>query len=170
MDLRQKIRVISDFPKEGISFKDVTTLLKDGEAYKESIDMMYDRVKHLDFDVIVGPEARGFIFAAPLSYKTGKGFVPIRKPGKLPADTFSYEYELEYGKDTLEVHRDAILPGQKVLIVDDLLATGGTVSAVADMIERMGAHVAGVAFLMELTFLEGRDKLGEREVISLIKY
>ena len=128
MDLRDKIRVIEDFPAEGISFKDITTLLKDPEALHQCINEMADKFKGVHIDMVAGPESRGFIFATPLAYLLGTGFVPVRKPGKLPADTIKYEYELEYGTDSLEIHRDAIKKGQKVLIIDDLLATGGTMS------------------------------------------
>ena len=138
MDFRSKIRTIENFPKEGISFKDITTLLLDGESFKESIDACVDAVKDIEYNKIVGPEARGFVVGAPMSYATGKGFVPIRKPGKLPAEVLSYEYDLEYGTDILEVHKDAIQKGDKVIIADDLLATGGTVEAVTKMIEQLG--------------------------------
>lgn len=170
MDFNNMIRTVENFPKEGISFKDITTLLIDGEGYKTAIDTCIELVKDLDYVKIVGPEARGFVVGAPMSYATGKGFVPIRKPGKLPAETLSYEYELEYGTDTLEIHKDAITPGDKVIIADDLLATGGTVNAVAKMVEQLGGEVVGMVFLIELEFLNGRDRLKDYNVQSIIKY
>lgn len=168
MDINSKIRVIENFPKEGISFKDITTLLKDGEAYAEAIRQCEEKVKDLDFDVIVGPEARGFIVGAPLAVSLKKGFVPVRKPGKLPAETLSYEYDLEYGTDTLQIHKDAIQPGQKVLLADDLLATGGTMKAVVEMVEQLGGEVVGLIFFIELDFLKGREKIGNYNIYSLI--
>ena len=137
MDLKEKIRVIEGFPKEGISFKDITTLVADGEAFKESIDRIVEHLKDKNVDVILGPEARGFIFGVPVAYALGVGFVPVRKKGKLPAETVSVDYSLEYGVDVLEIHKDAIKKGQKVAIVDDLLATGGTVEAVAKLVEKV---------------------------------
>jgi adenine phosphoribosyltransferase len=169
MDFTSKIRVIEDFPKEGISFKDITTLLKDPQGLKDAIDTMIETVSDLDFDLIVGPEARGFIVGTPMAYAMNKGFVPIRKPGKLPAETLRYEYELEYGTDVLEMHKDAIRPGQKVLIADDLLATGGTTKAVIEMIESLGGEVVGLVFLIELGFLEGRGMLEGYDVRSIIR-
>ncbi len=169
MDIKSKIRVVEDFPIEGISFKDITTLLQDGEAYKYAIDMCINEVKDKDYDVIVGPEARGFLIGAPMAYATGKAFVPVRKPGKLPSETIAYEYELEYGNDTLEMHKDAIKPGQRVIIADDLLATGGTILSTIKLIEKLGGIVVGIIFLIELTFLNGRDILKDYDVISLIK-
>ena len=170
MDIKEKIRVIEDFPVEGISFKDITTLLSDGEAFNFSINEMIKMVGSLEFDVIVAPEARGFLIGAPMSFQMKKPFVPIRKKGKLPFDTLTYEYELEYGTDILEVHNDAIKPGDKVLIVDDLLATGGTVGAIVEMIEKLGGEVVGLEFLIELDFLKGRDLLKGYRVESLIQY
>lgn len=170
MDLKSKIRVVENFPKEGISFKDITTLLQDGEAYKYAIDMCVKEVENKEFDIIVGPEARGFLIGAPLAYATNKGFVPVRKPGKLPYEIIRYEYELEYGTDVLEMHKDAIKPGQKVLIADDLLATGGTTLSTIKLIEELGGEVVGVLFLIELTFLNGRETLNGYDVLSLIKY
>lgn len=170
MGFKDKIRVIEDFPKEGISFKDITTLLKDGEAYKESIDACIEKVREIDFDVVVAPEARGFLIGAPISYEMKKGFVPVRKPGKLPAETLNYEYELEYGTDVLQMHIDGIEKGQKVLIVDDLLATGGTIASVVKMVEKLGGEVAGILFLMELEFLNGRESLEEYRIESVVKY
>ncbi|WP_178371709.1 adenine phosphoribosyltransferase [Desulfitobacterium chlororespirans] len=170
LDFDKYIRVIDDFPKPGISFKDITTLLKDGEAYRAAVDAIVEQVRESQPDLIVGPEARGFLLGAPVAYALGIGFVPVRKPGKLPGKTVSETYELEYGSDTLEVHADAIQPGQRIAIVDDLLATGGTISATARLIEKTGAQVAGMSFLIELGFLEGRKKLEGYKVFSLIKY
>ena len=169
MDLRKYIREVQDFPKEGIGFKDVTTLLQDGKAFRYAIDKCCDEVKDLEFDVVVGPEARGFIIGAPMSYALSKPFVPVRKPGKLPYETNSIEYALEYGTDVLEIHKDSIKKGQKVLIADDLLATGGTVKAMIEMIEAMGGIVVGCVFLMELTFIPARDLLKGYDLRSLIK-
>lgn len=170
MDLKEKIRVIEGFPKEGISFKDITTLVADGEAFKESIDRIVEHLKDKNVDVILGPEARGFIFGVPVAYALGVGFVPVRKKGKLPAETVSVEYSLEYGVDVLEIHKDAIKKGQKVAIVDDLLATGGTVEAVAKLVEKVGAEVVALDFAIELTELRGRDKLEGYEIMSLVQY
>ena len=170
MDLKEKIRVIEGFPKEGISFKDITTLVADGEAFKESIDRIVEHLKDKNVDVILGPEARGFICGVPVAYALGVGFVPVRKKGKLPAETVSVDYSLEYGVDVLEIHKDAIKKGQKVAIVDDLLATGGTVEAVAKLVEKVGAEVVALDFAIELTELKGRDKLEGYEIMSLVQY
>ncbi|AFM01323.1 MULTISPECIES: adenine phosphoribosyltransferase [Desulfitobacterium] len=170
LDFSEYIRVIDDFPKPGISFKDITTLLKDGEAYRAAVDAIIEKVRECKPDIIVGPEARGFLLGAPVAYALGIGFVPVRKPGKLPGETVGETYELEYGSDTLEVHADAIQPGQRVVIVDDLLATGGTISATARLLEKTGAQVVGMSFLIELGFLEGRKKLEGYKIFSLIKY
>ena len=170
MDLKEKIRVIEGFPKEGISFKDITTLVADGEAFKESIDRIVEHLKDKNVDVILGPEARGFIFGVPVAYALGVGFVPVRKKGKSPAETVSVDYSLEYGVDVLEIHKDAIKKGQKVAIVDDLLATGGTVEAVAKLVEKVGAEVVALDFAIELTELKGRDKLEGYEIMSLVQY
>lgn len=170
MDLKEKIRVIEGFPKEGISFKDITTLVADGEAFKESIDRIVEHLKDKNVDVILGPEARGFIFGVPVAYALGVGFVPVRKKGKLPAETVSVDYSLEYGVDVLEIHKDSIKKGQKVAIVDDLLATGGTVEAVAKLVEKVGAEVVALDFAIELTELKGRDKLEGYEIMSLVQY
>ena len=170
MDLKEKIRVIEGFPKEGISFKDITTLVADGEAFKESIDRIVEHLKDKNVDVILGPAARGFIFGVPVAYALGVGFVPVRKKGKLPAETVSVDYSLEYGVDVLEIHKDAIKKGQKVAIVDDLLATGGTVEAVAKLVEKVGAEVVALDFAIELTELKGRDKLEGYEIMSLVQY
>ncbi|EYE89630.1 adenine phosphoribosyltransferase [Fervidicella metallireducens AeB] len=170
MDLKEKIRVIEDFPKVGISFKDITTILDDGEAFKYTIDSLIDLVKDEKIDIVVGPEARGFLLGAPIAYALGIGFIPVRKPGKLPGDTLRYEYALEYGNDALEIHKDAIKPGQRVLIVDDLLATGGTIASVAKLVEQLGGEVVAMNFVVELTGLKGRDKLEGYKVNSLVQY
>ena len=170
MDLKEKIRVIEGFPKEGISFKDITTLVADGEAFKESIERIAEHLRDKNVDVILGPEARGFIFGVPVAYALGVGFVPVRKKGKLPAETVSVDYSLEYGVDVLEIHKDAIKKGQRVAIVDDLLATGGTVDAVAKLVEKVGAEVVALDFAIELTELRGRDKLEGYEIMSLVQY
>ena len=170
MDLKEKIRVIENFPKEGISFKDITTLIGDGEGLKASIDAIVDYLKDKNIDLIVGPEARGFIFGVPVAYALGVGFVPVRKPGKLPAETISVTYDLEYGSDEIQIHKDAIKHGQRIAIVDDLLATGGTVEAVTKLVEQAGGIVASVDFVTELTDLRGRDKLQGYDVMSLVEY
>ncbi|WP_027634073.1 adenine phosphoribosyltransferase [Clostridium hydrogeniformans] len=170
MDLREKIRIVDDFPKEGISFKDITTLIGDGEALKYTIDTIAERLKEKNVDVIVGPEARGFIFGVPVAYALGASFVPVRKPGKLPCDTISLKYDLEYGSDSLEMHKDGIKKGQRVAIVDDLLATGGTICSVAKLVEEAGGEVVAMDFVIELTDLKGRDKLKGYDVISLVEY
>lgn len=170
MNIENKIRKIEDFPTEGVIYRDITTLLNDGEAFRSAIDQMYDLIKDIDFDIIVGPESRGFIFGTPLAYVSKKGFVPIRKPGKLPYKTIQWEYELEYGTDKLEIHIDAIKEGQKVIITDDLLATGGTLVSAIKLIEQLGGEVVGICTLIELTYLKGREKLKDYNVQSLIKY
>ena len=170
MDLKQTVRVIEDFPKEGISFKDITTLLQDGKALKFAIDEIIEDLKDKKIDLIVGPEARGFLMGTPVAYGMGIGFVPVRKPGKLPWEVEGYEYDLEYGSNRLEIHKDAIKPGQKVAIVDDLLATGGTMEAAAKLIEKLGGEVVSMQFLIELEDLDGRAKLAKYDVNSLIKY
>ena len=159
MDLKDKIRNIQDFPQEGVLFRDITTLLKDAEGMKEAIDQMTAKLEGIDFDLVLGPESRGFIFGMPVAYNMSKGFVPVRKAGKLPAEVVSKEYALEYGTATIEIHKDAIQPGQKVVIVDDLMATGGTAKAIVEMVEEMGGEVAALLFLIELDFLEGRKVL-----------
>jgi len=168
--LEEKIRDVPDFPIKGVLFKDITTLLKDPDAYHQAIQVMYDRYKEQGIEVVVGMESRGFIFAAPMAYLLGAGLVPVRKLGKLPAETVRAEYALEYGTNTLEIHKDAIKPGQRVLIVDDLLATGGTISATIKLVEMLGGRVVGIAFLIELTFLHGRDKLKGYNVFTQIQY
>jgi adenine phosphoribosyltransferase len=169
-DLRAKIREIPDFPKPGILFYDITTLLKEPDAFAAVIDRMADAVKDDRIDLVVGMESRGFIFAAPLAYKLGAGFVPVRKLGKLPAETIEVEYDLEYGTATLEIHRDAIQPGQRVLLVDDLLATGGTVLGTIELVRKLGGEIAGLSFMVELGALHGRDKLTEYQIHTLLTY
>ena len=169
-DLRAKIREIPDFPKPGILFYDITTLLKDGPAFKESIDLMLEPYRSQKVDAVVGMESRGFIFSAPMAIELGAGFVPVRKLGKLPAETASVEYALEYGTNTLEIHKDALRPGQQVLIVDDLLATGGTVLGTIDLVKTLKADVVGLVFLVELLFLKGRERLGDYPIHSVIQY
>jgi adenine phosphoribosyltransferase len=170
MDLKEKIRVIEDFPIKGISFKDITTMLQDKEAFKFAIDSMAEYFRDKGIDLVIGPEARGFILGAPLAYAIGAGFVPVRKKGKLPFDTMSMSYDLEYGSDDLEIHADAVKKGQKVVIIDDLLATGGTIESVIKLIEAAGGEIAGLGFLIELTELKGRDRISGYEVVSLLKY
>jgi adenine phosphoribosyltransferase len=169
-DLRQAIREIPDFPKEGILFYDITTLLKDRTAFRKSIDALAVELEGRDYDLVLGVESRGFIFAATLAYKLDKGLVVVRKPGKLPAATVQATYDLEYGTDTIEMHADAVQPGQKVVIVDDLLATGGTAQATAELVEKAGGKVEAVLFLVELDFLNGRDKLTKYDTTSILHY
>ena len=169
-DLRARIREIPDFPKPGILFYDITTLLKDAAAFKEAIDLMVEPYRADGIDIVVGMESRGFIFSAPLAYQLGAGLVPVRKLGKLPAEVLSVEYALEYGSNTLEIHRDAIQPGQRVLVVDDLLATGGTVKGTIELVERLQGEIAGLAFLVELDVLKGRERLEGHKVTSVIRY
>ena len=169
-DLRAKIREVPDFPKPGILFYDITTLLKEPAAYKEAIDLMTAPFAETKVDIVVGMESRGFIFSAPMAYQLDAGLVPVRKLGKLPAETVSIEYALEYGTNTLEVHKDAIKTGQRVLIVDDLLATGGTVNGTIELVHRLCGEIVGLAFLVELLFLKGREKLHGQTVHSVIQY
>ncbi len=168
--LKNSIRDVPDFPKKGIIFKDITTLLKDGKKFREAIDCIVERYKGRKIDKVVAIEARGFVLGSVVAYRLGVGIVPVRKKGKLPYETNSVEYDLEYGKDSLEMHKDAIEPDEKVIVVDDLLATGGTMNAVCDLIERAKGKVVETAFLIELEFLKGRDRLKGREVFSLIKF
>jgi adenine phosphoribosyltransferase len=168
--LKKSIRDIPDFPKEGIIFKDITTLLKDKKAFKKSIDLLAKKFKKSKIDVVVAVEARGFIFGSAVAYKLGCGFVPIRKKGKLPHKTNSITYELEYGTDTLEMHIDAVKPKTRVLVVDDLLATGGTIRAVCDLLKQQKAVIVGVGFLVELVFLNGKNKLKDLDIYSILKY
>ena len=171
LDLAAYIRDIPDFPNPGILFKDITTLIKDPLAFHQAIDRLTEPFTEKRVDLVVGMESRGFLFAAPLAYKLSAGLVPVRKIGRLPAEAISASYALEYGQNTLEIHRDAIEPGQRVLIVDDLLATGGTVRATMELVERLGGSVVGLGFLVELLYLRGREKVGDRvPTISLIQY
>lgn len=172
MNLQDYIKDIKDFPEEGIIFRDVTPLLQDGKAYQYAIDEFTKWANELDkkVDLVAGPEARGFLFGCPVAYKMEIGFVPVRKPGKLPRETVSEEYALEYGTNEVQIHADSIQPGQNVIIVDDLLATGGTVEAAIKLIERLGGNVVGIAFLIELEALKGRDKLQGYNVYSMLKY
>jgi adenine phosphoribosyltransferase len=169
-DLRAKIREIPDFPKPGILFYDITTLLKDAAAFNEAIELMIEPYRETKVDVVVGMESRGFIFSAPMAIQLNAGFVPVRKLGKLPAETVSVEYSLEYGTNTLEIHRDALAPDQKVLIVDDLLATGGTVIGTIELVQMLKAEVVGLSFLVELLFLKGRERLRDQNIHSVIQY
>ena len=170
IDLRDYIRAVPDFPKDGILFRDITPLLASPDAFRESIRLMAEQFRDRPVDVIVAAEARGFIFAAPLALELNVGFVPIRKPGKLPSATHSYDYDLEYGTDTLEIHIDGVTAGQNVLVMDDLLATGGTVEACCKLVEKAGAKVTACAFLIELAGLGGADKIKPREVFRLVEY
>ncbi len=170
MDLRTHIRDVADFPKPGIMFRDITPLLAHPEAFKESIRQLADYYRPMNVKAIAAAEARGFIFAAPLALELNAGFVPVRKPGKLPFETEAFHYELEYGTDTLEIHTDAFAPGDRVLLIDDLLATGGTMNACAKLVERSGAIVVGCAFVVELAFLNGRARLKNYDVFSLLSY
>jgi len=169
-DLKRLIREVPDYPKPGILFYDLTTLLKDKDGFHTLIDRLCEHYESHHIDVVAGIEARGFIFAPALAYRLKAGFVPVRKPKKLPAKTASISYELEYGTDTLEIHEDAIKPGQKVIVCDDLLATGGTAAATTKLVQKLGGRVDGAAFAVELTFLNGRAKLPELDVFSLIQY
>lgn len=169
MSLKDKVRAIPDYPKKGVIFRDVTTLLKEGQDFKEAIDKMVEKIDY-EIDKVIGIEARGFIVGAPLAYKLSKGFIPIRKPGKLPCEKISVEYDLEYGTDSIEMHVDGIKKGEKVVIVDDLLATGGTSQAAIKLVESLGAEVAGLLFLMELDDINGRQKLKNYRVDSIIHY
>ncbi len=169
--IEEYVRSIPDFPEPGIIFRDITSILQDSEGLHLAIDLLEEKVKGFgDFDLIVGPESRGFIFGMPIAYNMNKPFIPARKPGKLPCETVSIEYDLEYGSATIEIHKDAIKPGQKVVIIDDLMATGGTIEAIVKLVESMGATVAGVAFLMELKGLNGRKKLDGYAVDTVISY
>ena len=170
MDIKSKIRAVPDFPKKGIMFRDITTLLKDKEAFDYVADKFYERYKDKHIDKVVSVESRGFIFGSVLAYKLGAGFVPIRKPGKLPAEVIRQEYQLEYGTDAMEVHKDAIKPGERILVHDDLLATGGTVAAACKLIDKLQGKVEGICFLIELTSLNGRKLLPKTDIFSLIEY
>ncbi|WP_397539436.1 adenine phosphoribosyltransferase [Rummeliibacillus pycnus] len=170
MDLKQYVTIVENWPKEGISFKDITTIMDNGKAYKYATDQIVEYAKKVGAELIVGPEARGFITGCPVAYALEIGFAPVRKPGKLPREVITADYGLEYGKDTLTMHKDAVKPGQKVLIVDDLLATGGTVDAAIRLIEQLGGEVVGCAFLIELEELHGRDKIEGYDIFTLMQY
>lgn len=170
MDLKQFITIVPDWPKPGIKFKDITTLMDNGEAYKYATDQIVKYAKEKAIDLVVGPEARGFIIGCPVAYSLGVGFAPVRKEGKLPRETIKVNYGLEYGLDVLTIHKDAIKPGQRVLITDDLLATGGTIEATIQLVERLGGVVAGIAFLIELSYLEGKKNLNGYDVLTLMQY
>ena len=170
MDLKNYVASIPDFPSKGILFRDVTPLLADSEAFAETIRIIADYAKKIGAEVVVGPESRGFIFGCPVAYGAGRGVVPVRKPGKLPRETVSFKYDLEYGSNELFIHADAIKKGQKVLIVDDLLATGGTAEAACKLVEKLGGEVAGLAFIIELEALKGREVLKDYDVLTLLKY
>lgn len=170
MEIGSKIRAVPDFPKKGIMFRDITTLLKDREAFAYVVEEFYRHYKDRKIDKVVSVESRGFIFGSVLAYRLGAGFVPIRKPGKLPAEVIRQEYQLEYGTDSMEIHTDSIQPGERVLVHDDLLATGGTVAAACKLIERLQGKVEGICFLIELTPLNGRKAIPEKDIFSLIEY
>ena len=169
-ELKRKIREIPDFPKPGILFYDLTTLMKDAESLRSVIDILTEKYREMRIDRVIGIEARGFIFGSGVAYNLGAGFVPVRKKGKLPAQKVSVSYDLEYGQSVLEMHEDAVEAGQRVLIVDDLIATGGTAAATAQMVRQLGAKVLALAFVVELEFLNGREKLGDSEVFSILRY
>lgn len=170
LDLKSKIRDIPNFPKEGIIFKDITTLLKDPAAFRKAVDKIVSFYRDEEIEKVVAVESRGFILGAPVAFKLGAGFIPVRKPGKLPSDIYEAKYELEYGTDTLTIHQDALTPGQRVLIVDDLLATGGTITATIELIKLLGGVIVGIAFLVELAELRGRNRLDGYNILSLITY
>ena len=170
MNLKDYITIVPNWPKEGVQFKDISSLMNDGKAYKEATDQIVAYAKEKNIDLIVGPEARGFIVGCPISYALEVGFAPVRKPGKLPREVISHNYDLEYGTNTLTMHRDAIKPGQRVLITDDLLATGGTIEATIKLVEELGGIVVGIAFLIELSYLEGRKKLDGYDIFTLMTY
>ncbi|MFJ5758144.1 adenine phosphoribosyltransferase [Neobacillus sp. NPDC093182] len=170
MDLKQFIAIVPDYPKPGITFKDITPLMNNGDAYKYATDQIVSYAKNKQIDLIVGPEARGFIIGCPVAYSLGIGFAPVRKEGKLPRETVKVSYGLEYGSDVLTIHKDAIQPGQRVLITDDLLATGGTIEATIQLVEQLGGVVAGIAFLIELSYLDGRKKLQGYDIMTLMNY
>lgn len=170
MDLKQYVTIVPDWPKPGIKFKDITTLMDNGAAYKYATDQIVEYAREKQIDLIVGPEARGFIIGCPVAYALGVGFAPVRKEGKLPRETVKVQYGLEYGSDVLTIHKDAIKPGQRVLITDDLLATGGTIEATISLVEQLGGVVAGIAFLIELSYLDGRNKLDNYDILTLMQY
>lgn len=169
MDLKKYVTIVPDYPKEGVQFKDITTLMDKGDVYRYATDQIVTYAKEKEIDLVVGPEARGFIIERPVAYALGVGFAPVRKEGKLPREVIKVDYGLEYGKDVLTIHKDAIKPG-RVLITDDLLATGGTIEATIKLVEELGGVVAGIAFLIELTYLEGRNKLDGYDILTLMQY
>ena len=169
-ELKEYVRSIPDFPEPGIIFRDVTTILQDADGLALSIDGIRKEIKDLDYDMIIGPESRGFIFGVPVAYAEHKPFIPVRKKGKLPCETVSMDYDLEYGKATIEIHKDAIKPGDRVVIVDDLIATGGTIEAITKLVESLGGEIVKIAFVIELECLKGREKLAKYDIASLIKY
>lgn len=170
MDLKQYVTVVPNWPKEGIQFKDISTIMDKGDVYKYTTDQIVEYARERQIDIVVGPEARGFIIGCPVAYALQVGFAPVRKEGKLPREVVRVEYGLEYGKDVLTMHKDAIKPGQRVLITDDLLATGGTIDATIKLVESLGGIVAGIAFIIELTYLDGRSKLDGYDVLALCQY
>ena len=169
-ELKEYVRSIPDFPEPGIIFRDVTTILQDPDGLALSIDGLRAEIKDLEYDLILGPESRGFIFGVPVAYSEHKAFIPVRKKGKLPCETVSMDYDLEYGKATIEIHKDAIKPGDKVVIIDDLIATGGTIEAITKLVESLGGEIVKIVFVMELEGLNGREKLSKYNIASLIKY
>ena len=170
MDYKKYIKIVQDWPKEGIEFKDITPLMDNGKAYKEAVDEVVQYAREKDIDLVVGPEARGFIIGCPVAYALETGFAPVRKPNKLPREVIEVEYGLEYGTNTLTIHKDAVKPGQRILITDDLLATGGTIEATIKLVEELGGIVIGCAFLIELSYLNGMEKLKGYDVLSLMSY
>ena len=168
--IEEYVTSIPDFPEEGIIFRDVTSVLQDADGLHLAVDLMQEKLEGIDFDVVVGPESRGFIFGVPIAYNLRKPFIPVRKKGKLPRETVSIEYELEYGTASIEMHRDSIMPGEKVVIIDDLMATGGTTEAIVKLVEGLGGEVVKIVFLMELAGLKGRDRLGDYDLDSVIIY
>jgi len=168
--IKSKIRMVPDWPKKGIMFRDITTLIKDPDGLKETIDLLYERYKNKKIDFVVGIESRGFIFGSPLAYLLGCGFIPVRKPGKLPADCESEEYTLEYGTDKIEIHKDSIKKGDRILIIDDLIATGGTIGAARKLVRRLGGEIVECAFIVELTDLKGREKLKGENIFSVVAF
>lgn len=170
MDLKKYVALVEDYPKPGIKFRDITPLMGDGKAYQYATDKVVEYAKTLNIDLVVGPEARGFIFGCPVSYALGVGFAPVRKPGKLPRKVVQYSYDLEYGSNILCMHEDSVKPGQRVLIVDDLLATGGTIEATIKLVEELGGVIVGLAFLIELENLKGREKLKKYPILTLMRY
>ena len=170
MNLKEHVKIVQNWPKEGIEFKDITPLMNDGPAFKESVDQIVEYAKEKEIDIIVGPEARGFIIGCPVAYALETGFVPVRKEGKLPREVIKVNYGLEYGENVLTIHKDAVKPGQRVLITDDLLATGGTIEATIKLVEQLGGIVVGCAFLIELAYLNGLEKLEGYDVLTLMRY